>query len=343
LNELLQLLCDCLEKDRPIALASIIDSQGSTPRGAGARLIADKDGLVAGTVGGGLLEGRTLEACRACLLEDTARILDFTLTGDLAAESDMICGGRLRVLIEPLLPPAEHRRFFQAVREAWIKDGAVLITDFTEAARPRRTAIIGPRHLGEPLPESMELLAAWPPNQETATISRGRRSYFLERFLAPRRLIIAGGGHVSRATAQAAALAGFEVSVLDDRPEFSQPERFPWAARVATIADYRDCFAEGAPEARTSIVIATRGHLYDAAVLSQAVATKAGYIGLIGSRRKREQIYAALRAQGVGEEALARVHCPIGLDIGAVTPEEIAVSIVAECIRQGRKAGPLEP
>jgi xanthine dehydrogenase accessory factor len=295
---------------------------------------------VAGTVGGGLLEGQTLEACRAALQDGKASILDFMLGGEFFVQGDMICGGRLRVLIEPLLP--RHLPFFLAVRDALNAEGAVLITDITDPSRPLRTARIGGERLGAPLPEETldTLLAAVSPTQETHVLTHADRSYFLERCLPPPRMIIAGGGHVSLSTAQVAALAGFAVTVLDDRPEFSQPERFPWAAHVATVPDYQNCFADCASDPRAYIVIVTRGHMYDTAVLSQALATQAGYIGMIGSARKRDEVYAVLRAQGAGEEALAKVHCPIGLTSGAETPEEIAISIVAECIAHGRMACP---
>jgi xanthine dehydrogenase accessory factor len=342
MKDLLTLLCDCLEKGRPMVLASVLVHQGSTPRGAGSRLLADQDGLVAGTVGGGLLEGQTLEACRTSLREGKARILDFMLGGEFFVKGDMICGGELRVLIEPLLPPAEHLPFFLAVRDALHAGGAILLTDITDASRPLRMACIGGARIGAPLPQEAldQLLAAVSPMQETSVLTHADRSYFLERCLPPQRMIIVGGGHVSLATAQVAALAGFEVTVLDDRAEFSRPERFPWAAHTATVPDYLNCFADCAPDPRSCIVIVTRGHLYDAAVLSQALATQAGYIGMIGSTRKRDEVYAALCAQGADEKVLAKVHCPVGLTIGAETPEEIAVSIVAECIAHRRKACP---
>jgi xanthine dehydrogenase accessory factor len=334
MKELLALICDCLERDRPVALASIIAHQGSAPRGVDSKLVADKNGLLAGTIGGGLLENQALEACRASLGDGKATIFDFALTGEFAAKTNMICGGRLRVLIEPLFPSKEQLQFFLAVRDA-LSDGEVLlITDITVEAHPRRAARIGNAYIGEPPPNDIvpHLLDAVSPAQGLTIQSHENRSYVIETCQPSLRMIIAGGGHVSRPTAQLASLVGFEVDVLDDRPEFSLPERFPWAAHVSMIPDYLDCFANCAPTPRTYIIIVTRGHLHDAAVLSQALTTKAGYIGMIGSKRKRAEVYAALRTQGVSEEALARVHCPIGLAIGAKTPEEIAVSIVAECI-----------
>ena len=344
MKELLTLLCERLERDRPVALATVIAHQGSTPRGAGSRLLADQGGLVTGTVGGGVSEGQTLEACCAALQDGKARILDFTLTGELAAQSDMICGGRLRVLVEPLFPSGEHLRLFQAVLDAVCRDGAVLITDITDLSRLLRTAWIDNACIGAPLSEAIlaKLSSAPLSAREASIVLHENRSYLIEPCLPPLRMIIAGGGHVARPTAQVAALAGFEVTVLDDRPEYAHPERFPWAAHTATVPGYLNCFAGCSPNSRTYIVIVTRGHLHDATVLSQALATQAGYIGMIGSKRKRAELYAALRVQGVSEEALVGVHCPIGLAIGAETPEEIAVSIVAECIAHWRKACPPE-
>ena len=340
MKELFTLLCDCLEKGRLVALASVIEFRGSTPRGAGSKLLADANGLVAGTIGGGLIEGEALAACRAALRDGKGRILDFELTGVFAAKNEMICGGELRILIEPLLPDAGHLLFFMAVQDALATGEAELITNISDPAFPLRTAFIGNKQYGAPLPEEtrQKLLAALGPNREAIVQAHENQVYVIEVCMPPLGMIIAGGGHVSRPTAQVAALAGFEVTVLDDRPEFSQPDRFPWAARILTVPDYQDCFLVCEPTTRTSIVIVTRGHLHDATVLSQALTTRAGYIGMIGSKRKRAEIYASLRAEGVSEEELCRVHCPIGLDIGAESPEEIAVSIVAECIAHRKKS-----
>jgi len=157
-------------------------------------------------------------------------------------------------------------------------------------------------------------------------------SYALEPWAAASPLYIFGAGHVSRPTAQVAALAGFRVTVLDDRPEFANAERFP-QAETRVLDGYDDCFAKLSAGPGAFVVIVTRWHVHDAEVLGQALSTGAGYIGMIGSRRKRDAVYQRLRGQGFTDADLARVHCPIGLDIGAETPEEIAVSIVAELVQ----------
>ncbi len=337
MKELLTFLCNILQEGAPITLASVISQQGSAPRGTGSRLLADASGLLYGTVGGGLAEGATLEACQAALQDGKGRILDFLLSGELAAKSEMICGGRVRVLVEVVSPEKENIIFFRSIVAALHEEGATLITDITQPAQPRHSALIDGKFTGAALPKAaLDALQSAATHAQGATISVDGHEYYVEHCLPPPHMIIAGGGHISRFTAQVAALAGFEVTVLDDRPEFSAADRFPWALRTRTVPDFANCFGETTLNSHSYVVIVTRGHVHDAAVLAQAITTRAGYIGMIGSTRKRREVYASLRAQGVAAETLNRVHCPIGLTIGAETPEEIAVSIVAECIAHRR-------
>jgi xanthine dehydrogenase accessory factor len=128
-----------------------------------------------------------------------------------------------------------------------------------------------------------------------------------------------------------ASMTGFAVTVLDDREEFASPQRFP-QARTVVLPDFGQAFAQLTITPQCYVVIMTRGHLHDKTVLEQALKTPACYVGMIGSRRKRDALYDQLRSEGVDESSIARCHCPIGLEIGARTPEEIAVSIMAEII-----------
>ncbi len=348
MKEIVQLLCDSLEKNTPVALARVVAHKGSAPRGTGSRLLAGGQGLLAGTIGGGLAEAKTLEACQQALAEGTARFLDFSLTGVLAAKSDMICGGTLRVLVEPFFPETAPLALFKALLAALPVGGATLVTNLGNKVPQAHHAypeflghsVLFPnaQAMGAPLAQEVlgQLMAAVVPPQEAALCHVQGEEYFVDHFPPPLRMIIAGGGHVSRPTAHIAALAGFEVTVLDDRPEFAEAARFPWATAVCTAPDFAECFAGLPITPRTYIVIVTRGHLHDASALAQALRTKAGYIGMIGSRRKKAEVYAGMRAMGFTDEDLDRVRCPIGLDIGAETPEEIAVSIVGECIAHRR-------
>lgn len=345
---LLAVLRERLDQGDPLALATIVAREGSAPRGRGARLLADASGLIHGTVGGGAAEAAVLEACAAILRSGGSRLLDVTLTNDMAAREGMACGGTVRLFVEYLSPDAQTRDFFAAVdaafHDAALHDGGgVLLTHIApgHGGSPERVLYAKGRFTGAPLGERAKeaFLAGLTPRgdlPESAERLLDGELFFAEPLLPPDRMLIAGGGHVAVPTAELAAFAGFSVHVIDDRPEFSRPERFPQAASTHTAPDFADCLAGFTPDARTYVVIITRGHMHDGTVLAQALHTDAGYIGMIGSRKKRETVYAAMREQGFTEADLARVHCPVGLAIGAETPEEIAVSIVAECIAHKR-------
>jgi xanthine dehydrogenase accessory factor len=180
-------------------------------------------------------------------------------------------------------------------------------------------------------------------NQDAAydagLICGGTLEIFVEPILPQPLLYIFGGGHISSAVARIASAAGFSVSVADDREAFSNTERFPMAERLYTT--YEDAFAKIVPNASSYLLIVTRGHRDDMRVLAWAVRTDARYIGMIGSKRKVLSVYKALEKEGYLPEEFERVHAPVGLDIGALTPEEIAVSITAELIAVRRNAAGL--
>lgn len=330
-----QLIAESLRligEGRTVASAVIVRQDGSAPRGPGARLLADGSGLLFGTVGGGLAEARVLEWCRDAVRDGNARFHVVDMDGRLAAGADMICGGRVFVLVEPLGPG--HVPLYQKMLDTLDagEGGLLCIRLDTQGVPPLflpADASSWPPHI----PQLCDL-SDHPTVRELPTESGSNTAcdWFLEPILPSWRLILAGGGHVSRPTAHMADLVGFEVTVLDDRPEFATLERFPAARQTLTVPEFVDCFRHCQPNARTCVVILTRGHVHDATVLEQALRSPAGYIGMIGSKRKRDQVYAALREKGFSAEALALVHCPVGLAIKAQTPEEIGVSILAELI-----------
>ncbi|HJY87177.1 MAG TPA: XdhC/CoxI family protein [Candidatus Acidoferrales bacterium] len=171
---------------------------------------------------------------------------------------------------------------------------------------------------------------------DSGLICGGTLEIFVEPILPQPMLYIFGGGHVSMALAQAAHTAGFAVGVVDDRESFANAERFPMAREIHT--SYEDAFGKLRPNASAYLVIVTRGHRDDMRVLAWAVGTQARYIGMIGSKRKVLSVYKALEKEGIPAEKFERVHAPVGLEIGALTPEEIAISIAAELIAVRRKA-----
>jgi xanthine dehydrogenase accessory factor len=174
---------------------------------------------------------------------------------------------------------------------------------------------------------------------DNGLICGGTLEVFVEPILPQPMLYIFGGGHVSLALAASAHTAGFGIGIVDDREAFANAQRFPMAGEIYT--SFEDAFTKIQPHAGTYIVIVTRGHRDDMRVLQWAVGTEARYIGMIGSKRKVLSVYAALEKEGIAPEKFERVHAPVGLEIGALTQEEIAISITAELIAVRRNAAGL--
>lgn len=171
---------------------------------------------------------------------------------------------------------------------------------------------------------------------DAGLICGGTLEVFIEPILPQPMLYIFGGGHVAASAARIAHIAGFAIGIVDDRASFANTERFPMASAIYT--SYQDAFEKIRPSSSTYLVIVTRGHKDDMRVLAWAVRTDARYIGMIGSRRKVISVYQALEREGFVEKEFERVHAPVGLEIGALSPEEIGVSIAAELITVRRNA-----
>jgi len=278
------------------------------------------------------VEAQVIATGAQVLADGQRRVERFDLTGELAAGADMICGGRLRVFLERLSPA--DLPLFRKLASALAQGGRLLrLTPLSGG----QSMLLDPAAPGQADPLSNSALAVGRGISAPVALEHAGTSYVLEPWAGASPLYIFGAGHVSRPTAQVAALAGFRVTVLDDRPEFANALRFPQAETIV-LDGYNGCFASLSAGPGAFVVIVTRGHVHDAEALAQALRTRAGYIGMIGSRRKRDAVYEQLRGQGFTDADLARVHCPIGLDIGAETPEEIAVSINAELISHRAKA-----
>lgn len=342
-------------------LATVIGVSGSTPSSALARMLVGESGeRLAGTIGGGCVEGDVISAARDILASGKSAVMKFTLDED-HLESGMLCGGTLDVFIEPVteggLPffvSLNERRDAgdDAVRCTLLGPDGALLDRFLipPGARPPLLSVSSPgagqggdteRLFRRFHPERESLAGAIEGIGRTGNVARvtvGEGVLMLELVAGAPALYIFGGGHVSRAVSTIASGAGFRVTVIDDRPEFANPGRFPEAVRTIA-AEFAASFAQIAVKPSSSIVIVTRGHRADETVLELAAATNAGYVGMIGSRKKVAAAFESLAARGVSPEALGRVHAPIGLDIGAVSPGEIAVSIVAELIHARRSPG----
>lgn len=327
--ELWSELCEHLERGTPLAVATIATSDGSTPRSAGAKMLVGAGGLVAGTLGGGLAEAKALEIADETLADGKPRLFAIDMGGAARSGADLICGGVVRIFIQRAEPAFAD--IFQALRERLRRgEDSWLMTPLAGWTKP---ILIAPDAV---FAELSEIVAG---GEDGARIISHKGAEFLwEPLPARTRLILAGGGHVSLAAARMASLVDFDVTVMDDRSEFANSGRFPWlpANRIKVVPEFRHCFQEqilGFPVTKNCCVaILTRGHSFDTEVLAQALATPAGYIGMIGSRRKRDAVYEILREQGIPEQRLDEIHSPIGIPLGGETPEEIAVSIVAELV-----------
>jgi xanthine dehydrogenase accessory factor len=343
---LVETICEKLGTGVSLVLASIISIQGSSPRHGGTKMVVDNQGKCYGTIGGSLLEATVIKEAASVLSEEQSRLMHFDLAGEDAYAKDMICGGKVLILLDFIAATAENFAFFKGFRDT-IRTGSDAYF-YTMFHGPDEAIDVLGHTLYVAGGETIGTFAWQDADLETVIAeSRGLSATDIlpladiQVVLDPIRkletLYCFGAGHVALPTAHMAALAGFRVVVIDDRAEFANAERFPDADEVCIIADFSRALDGLAIDADSYIVIVTRGHAFDRVVLEAALKTDAGYIGMISSRRKRDAIYAALTAEGISIEALARIHSPIGLPIGGETPEEIAVSIVAELISERYK------
>lgn len=334
-----------LESGSPLVLVSLVGLEGSTPRHGGARMIVGADGNPHGTIGGGLLEAAAITASRLALSAKQSRMMSFELDGT-GTDGKMMCGGTASVLVDVVSPTRENSDLFRAFDSLVLsgKDFYVL-TVFND--EKHGLSVLGHSLLQKDgtlngtypwTDDELDKLKSELHNVSSASvISIGNIQVLIDPIRKIKTLYCFGAGHVAVPTAHIAALAGFRVVVLDDRSEFANAERFPDAAQVVVPKSFDGALRDLPIDADSFIVIITRGHRHDRVVLEQALTTNASYVGMIGSLRKRDAIYSALIEEGVSAEDIKRVHSPIGLPIKAETPEEIAVSIVAEMIAERAK------
>jgi xanthine dehydrogenase accessory factor len=335
-----------LQAGESFAVATIFDKVGSAPRGVGAKMLVHADGSIFGSVGGGRLEADAIRLAQDCLRSKRATTLPFDLAGEDAAATDMICGGAGEILIDVIDADDENDRLVVEAATDCLERGrkAWLVTILGDAANSialrRQQCLIGPdRTLVGKIdcdPYLLEKLVAGP-----AKISIHAEAFSGQRFLVePLRpaatIYLFGAGHLSRRIAPLSESVGFHAVVIDDRADYANRERFPEPTEVVRIDSFPNLPALDVDE-NSYLVIVTRGHLHDRDVLRQVLRSPAVYVGMIGSRRKRDLVFKELAAEGFSEAELGRVFAPIGMNIGAETPEELAVSIVGELIQARAK------
>lgn len=349
--EMMKEIAALLRSDERVVLATIVAATGSTPLPPGAMMVIRKQhGAVIGTIGGGAVEAKVIDAARQLFDGRGVPVLQWFELDEEEAEGGMICGGRVEILTE--LVECDEEPLFSNIHSAHMSGSdctLVRIVDLKTATVQRtmlsstsiETVIsLSDTFLGKLQISSDRLIENLLQAHHQETIKRiaGRDGeVILQPMIGVQPLVVFGGGHIARALSKIATVAGFSVTVVDDRKEYANPSRFPEAAQTL-VAGVDEAFQQIQFSSSSSIVIVTRGHSTDAAVLERAVRTPARYIGMIGSTKKVITTYSQLQKQGVPLPLLKRVAAPIGLNIGAVSAEEIAVSILAEVIqiRRGR-------
>lgn len=334
------------EEGRSFVLATILDVKGSSPRHVGTRFLIQKDGTIVGTIGGGLFEAQVQEFAASALRAGTSRRALFSFTGEGAESAEMICGGNAEVLVEFVDAGDKGREeiFKQLSAIAQNRGSGYLLTNIGIPVGGQAEGGIdyllmdgeGRRFGGFPHADSMMRILPQPRLLKPAQLLDAPGSQypvFVEWLKAHGTAFIFGAGHVGACVAHLAAYVRFNVVLLDDREEFASPAKVPDAHRVVVVDSFHGAFSDLDVDEDSYLVIVTRGHAHDKTVLAQALRTNAGYIGMIGSRRKTKLILEALLREGFSREDLERVHAPIGLSIGGETPEEIGVSIIAEMIQ----------
>lgn len=340
MKKLFQEMARLLSEQRSFVVATIISSHGSSPRTAGAKMVVNSDGGVVGTIGGGRLEAEAISRAGDVFQSRKGCTYPFSLKGEDVAGMDMICGGSGEVLLDFIdAEAADNGCVFQGAAEVMDRGENAWLLTFLDWEQPR---VGSARHSlvkadGSILGCTENAVCLSGQILSLQDISLFREAQSGRRILAEplRRMgtvYIFGAGHVSQKLAPLCETVGFKTIVFDDRAEFADRSRFPGITDIRKIETFNH-LPDLPVDEDSCIVIVTRGHLYDEAVLAQALRTKAGYIGMIGSRRKRDKLYSSLATKGFCAEDFVRVFSPIGTDIGAETPEEIAVSIVGELIK----------
>ena len=341
-------LAELTTAGRRHAVATVVRTHGSTPQVVGARLVITdrEDERPIGTLGGGCVEADAILASREILKRGGRSLTSHALNEDLAWNTGLVCGGTMWVLAErgEEALSAGERNFAEACARA--AEGGPPVAIVTLLERRGQSLVFAARmvveaeggaagSLGDAASDAKAVAAALEqlPHGTSKLVPFGEtHDLLIEPVVGRPRLVVAGGGHVAQAIARQAQMLDYDVTILEDRPEFSHPDRFGGARVLAghipatlLTLDYGW---------NSYIVIATRGHKLDADCLLSAVKTDTRYIGLLGSRRKAALVVDMLREEGVPQSRIDAIRTPVGLDLGGRTPAEIALAVMAEITQE---------
>ena len=343
------------------ALITVTSVLGSVPRKPGAKMLVLADGTTIGTIGGGCGEAEARREAFNVLSSHTPKIHYLNMTADVAQEEGMVCGGIMGLFIDYIgaQNPLEQNILYKGYLSALEQYKNPILVTVIEAAEQRLIGeklyinnnedIVGDLGLGvlnQVALESVEtggircqpLLISLDSEFKLCETSVKKAAYrlLLEPPTTVVQLLILGAGHIARPLATMAKIVGYEVTVVDDRPSFANSARFSTADTII-CNDFEHAIDAVNINPQTSVVIITRGHRYDKVCLRKVINLPAAYIGMIGSRKRVKALISELEEEGVPSDQLQKMYSPIGLKIGAETPEEIAVSILGELIKVQRE------
>lgn len=330
MRNMLHVIQELLLEGHPLVLVTVTASSGATPRGAGARMLVGEDGRICGTIGGGAVEYRSEQIAREVLRDQKSGQHDFRLNREDVENLGMICGGDVNVFFQYI--PAGDQAVLALTREALarMEQGRALWL-ISNVSREGQLSLYSREEgvFGEPVPQwVLERLPHQP-----KLLTQDDESYCVEQIQDAGRVYIFGCGHVSRELEPVLSHVGFRCVVMDDRPEFARREYFPTAESVLVI-DFQHIADHVTIGPDDYVCVMTRGHAFDTVIQAQVLKSHPCYVGVIGSRKKAAGVRASLKQNyGLTDQELDQVTTPIGLEISAETPAEIAISVAAQMIQ----------
>ncbi|HEY1250048.1 MAG TPA: XdhC/CoxI family protein [Thermoanaerobaculia bacterium] len=323
----------------PVALATVVATWGSAPRQPGAKMAVSASGRISGSVSGGCVEGAVVEAAKQTLATGRPGLLSFGVSDENAWSVGLACGGTIQVFVEPLAGEV-----YETTRDAVATRRAIAVATVVSGAEEligrklwlRDDGVSGG---GLPEPAAVHVREALAAGASRRAVISGSE-IFLDVLLPAPRLVVVGGVHIAIPLVALAKTLGFETILVDPRESFASAARFPHADRI--VSKWPDAALEEIrPDAATAVAVLAHDPRLDDPALMTALRGAAFYVGALGSSRTQEKRRARLREAGLSEEALARLYAPIGLDLGGRSPEEIALSVMAQIVqaRNPRRTG----
>lgn len=341
MRDIYDVMAECLDNNESFVLATILEKSGSAPREEGTKMIIKNDFSIEGTIGGGIFEAMAMKLSSQIFKNKEFIIKKFSLSSNNASALGMVCGGELKLLLEYIdCNDTDMVLIYKKAAELKEKgSNFALITQIDEEGKNIRGIdkwiCTETGFFGEENDIAQCIFRKVRENFKNITfqnlVADGKK-YLVEPILNHETVYIIGAGHVSQKIAEITKMLDFKTIVIDDREEFANRERFSTADEVKVIPSFENIFNYINVDNRSYVIIVTRGHAYDKEILGKMLKTDAKYIGMIGSKTKRDFVYNCLLNEGYTLNDLEKVYCPIGLSISAQTPEEIAVSIAAELV-----------